>query len=136
MKERKKPTQSWIEKSKNEIEREEELLAKRMELLNDIRIKKLLYEDSEAFKVGYEAGFSKACEMLHDFAKTVYEMRKTQGDFSILNGRITYKVNNAVKVDKDEYLKHAELMNQMVALEDKVDAWIKENYPHLMEDKQ
>lgn len=50
MKERKKPTQSWIEKSKNEIEYEEELLAKRMELLNDIRIKKLLYQDSEAFK--------------------------------------------------------------------------------------
>lgn len=68
MKERKKPTQSWIEKSKNEIEREEELLAKRMELLNDVRIKKLLYQDSEAFKIGYEAGkqemIEKACEWL------------------------------------------------------------------------
>ena len=127
-------TQSWIEKGKNEIEREEEFLAKRMELLNDVRIKKLLYEDSEAFKLGYETGFAEACEMRHDFAETVYEMRKTQGDFSILNGRITYKVNNAVKVDKDEYLKHAELMNQMVALEDKVDTWIKESYPHLTED--
>ena len=134
MKERKKPTLSWLEKSKNEIENEAKLIEERIELLNDIRLKKLLYQDSEAFKIGYEAGFSKACEMLHDFAKTVYKMRKTQGDFFILNGRITYKVNNAVKVDKDEYLKHAELMNQMVALEDKVDAWIKENYPHLMED--
>ena len=134
MRNRKKPSQSWIEKSKNEIENEEELLEERIKQVKEIRIKKLLYEDSEAFKIGYEEGFSKACEMLHDFAKTVYEMRKTQGDFSILNGRITYKVNNAVKVDKDEYLKHAELMNQMVALEDKVDAWIKESYPHLMED--
>ena len=59
MKERKKPTQSWVERSKHEIEHEEELLAKRLELLNDIRIKKLLYEDSEAFKIGYEAGFAR-----------------------------------------------------------------------------
>ena len=42
MRERKKPTQSWIEKSKNEIMHEEELLAKRIELLNDVRIKKML----------------------------------------------------------------------------------------------
>lgn len=68
MKERKKPTQSWLEKSKNDIENEEELLAKRLESLNDIRIKKLLYEDSEAFKIGYEAGkqemIEKACEWI------------------------------------------------------------------------
>ena len=134
MKERKKPTQSWIEKSKNEIENADRLLAERQEQLNDIRIKKLLYADSEAFKIGYEAGFSKACELLHDFAFLVHQMRKMQGDYSILNGRITYKVNNGINVYEDEYLKHVELMNQMVALEDKVDIWIKENYPNLMDD--
>ena len=134
MKERKKPTKSWIEKSKNEVENEEELLAKRLELLNDIRIKKLLYGDSEAFKIGYEAGFTKACELLHDFAQLVYQMREMQGDCSILNCRITYKMNNGIKVDKDEYLKHAELMNQMVALEAKVDTWIQENYENFEED--
>ena len=64
-----------IEKSKNEIAREEEYL---VELLNDIRIKKLLYGDSEAFKVGYEAGLAQACEMLHDFAEMVCKMREAQ----------------------------------------------------------
>ena len=53
MKERKKPTKSFIERSLDEIEK-------------------------EAFKKGYEAGFTKACEMLHDFAKKVREMRKRQ----------------------------------------------------------
>ena len=134
MRNRKKPSQSWIEKSKNEIENEEELLEDRIKQVNDIRIKKLLYEDSEAFKIGYEAGFTKACEMLHDFALLVYQMRKMQGDYSILNGSITYKMNNGIKVDKDEYLKHAELMNQMVALEAKVDTWIQENYENFEED--
>ena len=127
MRERKKPSQSWMERTRYEFEHEDELLTERLEKLKEIRHHK-------AFIAGWEEGFSKACEMLHDFAKTVYEMRKTQGDFSILNGRITYKVNNAVKVDKDEYLKHAELMNQMVALEDKVDAWIRENYDYFETD--
>lgn len=65
---------------------------------------------------------------LKEFASLVKQMRGAQMDYSILNGRITYKVNNGVNVDKDEYLKHAELMNQMVALEDKVDTWMQENY--------
>ena len=134
MRERKKPSLSWIEKSKNEIENEEELLEERIKQVKEIRIKKLLYGDSEAFKIGYEAGFTKACEMLHDFAQLVYQMRKMQGDYSILNGSITYKMNNGIKVDKDEYLKHAELMNQMVALEAKVDTWIQENYENFEED--
>ena len=134
MRNRKKPSQSWIEKSKNEIENEEELLEERIKQVKEIRIKKLLYGDSEAFKIGYEAGFTKACEMLHDFAQLVYQMRKMQGDYSILNGSITYKMNNGIKVDKDEYLKHAELMNQMVALEAKVDTWIQENYENFEED--
>ena len=53
MKERNKPTKSFIARCTEEIEK-------------------------EAFKEGYEAGFTKSCEMLHDFAKTVYEMRKRQ----------------------------------------------------------
>ena len=86
MKERNKPTKSWIEKSKNEIAHEEKYLAKRIELLNDIRIKKLLYGDSEAFKVGYEAGFAKACEILHDFVLLVKRMRDKQLNADMLSG--------------------------------------------------
>ena len=125
MRERKKPTQSWVEKSKNEIEREEEYLAKRIELLNDIRIKKLLYQDSEAFKVGYEAGFAKACEMLHDFAKTVYEMRKRQEEERITRGWIMESSEGMTR-----HLRHLERRQN---LEAEVDTWIQENYPHLME---
>ena len=40
MKERKKPTQSWIKKSKYEIENADELLAERQEQLKKIREKK------------------------------------------------------------------------------------------------
>ena len=116
MKERKKPTQSWVAKSKNEIENEEELLAERLELLNDIRIKKLLYQDSEAFKVGYEAGFSKACEILHDFALIVRKMRKAQSNFYRDKRRDRYAYQN------------------MRNKEGNVDAWIRENYPDLMEE--
>ena len=116
MKERKKTSLSWIEKSKNEIENEEELLAKRLELLNDIRIKKLLYQDSEAFKVGYEAGFSKACEILHDFALIVRKMRKAQSNFYRDKRRDRYAYQN------------------MRNKEGNVDAWIRENYPDLMEE--
>ena len=122
MKERKKPTQSWIEKSKNEIEKEEEFLAKRMELLNDVRIKKLLYEDSEAFKLGYEAGFAEACEMLHDFAKTVYEMRKRQ------------RVVGRAMIECDDYSELTILINSAEDWEAEVDAWIGMNYAQLMED--
>ena len=116
MKERKKTSLSWIEKSKNEIENEEELLAKRLELLNDIRIKKLLYQDSEAFRAGYEVGFSKACEMLHDFALIVRKMRKAQSNFYRDKRRDRYAYQN------------------MRNKEGNVDFWIRENYPDLMED--
>ena len=122
MKERKIPTRSWIEKSKNEIEREEELLVKRMELLNDIRIKKMLYEDSEAFKVGYEAGFAKACDMLHDFAEMVYRMRWAQSDE--LAARDNKDIDNEMAFG-----------NCARVMEAEVDTWISENYPHLMEEE-
>ena len=121
MRERKKPTQSWVEKSKNEIEREEEYLAKRIELLNDIRIKKLLYQDSEAFKVGYEAGFAKACEMLHDFAHDVYSMRLAQGDEQSA-------IDNA---DQDNAHRIGLIARDW---EDKVETWIRENYNYFETD--
>ena len=53
MKERNKPSQSFIERSIEEIEK-------------------------EAFKEGYEARLAKACGMLRNFAKAVYGMRKRQ----------------------------------------------------------
>ena len=40
MKQRKKPSQSWIERSKYEIENEDRLLAERQERINKIREKK------------------------------------------------------------------------------------------------
>ena len=95
---------------------------------------KLLYQDSEAFKVGYEAGFAKACEMLHDFAEMVNKMMKAQWDESILNAHITYKVNSGVKVEEEEYVKHNERIFQKCEYELQVRGWIKENYPHLMEE--
>ena len=122
MKERKKPTQSWVAKSKNEIENADRLLIKRTGELKRIRmikkheINKLLYQDSEAFKVGYEAGFAKACEMLHDFALLVRKMRKAQSNFYRDKRREQYAYKN------------------MRNKEGNVDAWIRENYPNLMEE--
>ena len=40
MRERKKPSQSWIERSKHEVENADELLAERQEQLKEIREKK------------------------------------------------------------------------------------------------
>ena len=129
MRNRKKPSQSWIERSKNEIENADRLLAERAEELKGIRmikeheIKKLLYQDSEAFKVGYEAGFAKACEMLHDFAKKVYEMRKRQ------------RAVEKAMTECDDYSELTILVNSAEDWEAEIDTWIKENYPHLMEEE-
>ena len=41
MKERKKPSQSWIERSKYEIENADRLLAERIEMVKEIRKKKV-----------------------------------------------------------------------------------------------
>lgn len=83
---------------------------------------KLLYQDSEAFKVGYEAGFSKACEMLHDFAKTVYGMRKRQ------------RAVERAMTECDDYSELTILVNSAEDWEAEVDSWIGMNYPHLKED--
>ena len=83
--------------------------------MEETEVKKLLYQDSEAFKVGYEAGFAKACEMLHDFAEMVGKMREAQKIYSDMfpTGYGCYAPTE---------------------LEAEVDTWIKENYPHLMEE--
>ena len=122
MRERKKPSQSWMEKTRYEFEHEDELLAERLELLNDIRTKKLLYADSEAFKIGYEAGFTKACEILHDFAKTVYGMRERQ------------RAVERAMTECDDYSELTILVNSAEDWEAEVDVWIGMNYPDLMED--
>ena len=83
--------------------------------MKDTEVKKLLYQDSEAFKVGYEAGFAKACEMLHDCADLVRKMREAQRVYS--------------EMFPTDYECYAP-----TELECKVDTWIKENYPHLMEE--
>lgn len=121
MRERKKPTQSWIAKSKYEIENADRLLAERAEELKDIRVNKLLYQDSEAFKVGYEAGFAKACDMLYDFAKRVYEMRKRQ------------RAVERAMTESDDYSELTIYINSAEDWEAEVDAWIGMNYPQLME---
>ena len=122
MKERNKPTKSWVERSKHEVESADKLLAKRIEEAKKIRANKLLYQDSEAFKVGYEAGFSKACEILHDFAKTVYEMRKRQ------------RAVERAMTECDDYSELTILVNSAEDWEAEVDSWIGMNYPDLMED--
>ena len=122
MKERNKPSQSWMERTRYEFEHKDELLAERIELLNDIRTKKLLYADSEAFKIGYEAGFTKACEILHDFAKTVYGMRERQ------------RAVERAMTECDDYSELTILVNSAEDWEAEVDVWIGMNYPDLMED--
>lgn len=97
MKERNKPTKSFIAKSIEEIEK-------------------------EAFKEGYEAGFSKGCELLHDFAKTVYGMRKRQ------------RAVERAMTESDDYSELTILVNSAEDWEAEVDSWIGMNYPDLMED--
>ena len=71
MKERKKPSQSWVTRSKYEIENADRLLAERIEKVKEIRANKLLCQDSETFMDGYEAGkremIEKACEWLKEY---------------------------------------------------------------------
>ena len=96
MRERKKPSQSWIEKSIEEIEK-------------------------EAFKKGYEAGFTKACEILRDFAHDVYAMRYAQND-----------EQSAVKNSDQDNAHRCGLCAR--ELEDRVDTWIRENYNYFETD--
>lgn len=96
MKERKKPTKSFIARSVEEIE-------------------------NEAFNKGYEAGFTKACEILHDFAHDVYAMRLAQ-----------YDEQSAID-NSDQDRAHRDGLCAR-ELEDRVDTWIQENYENFEED--
>lgn len=98
MKERNKPTKSFIARCTEEIEK-------------------------EAFKEGYEAGFSKACEMFHDFAEVVCKMRGAQKKV---------RGYSPLRCEQERCQWENDLDNKTY-LEDEVDTWIKENYPHLME---
>ena len=109
MKERNKPPKSFIARSIEEIEK-------------------------EAFKKGYEAGFAQACEITHDFAELVSKMMAAQSEEVILDARIKLKKSGGIKVEEADYKKHNDAILQMNECESKVNTWIKENYPHLMED--
>ena len=108
MKERNKPTKSFIARSIEEIEK-------------------------EAFKKGYEAGFSKAW-MIHDFAELVSKMLKAQEDEVILDARIKLKASGGIKVEEVDYIKHNTAILHRAEYESKVYTWIRENYPYLLED--
>lgn len=86
MKERNKTTKSFIARSVEEIEK-------------------------EAFNEGYKAGFTKACEKLHCFAKTVYEMREAQRELDTCSiGDYGFRQHCAAQLESkvDEYLKKME----------------------------
>ena len=90
-------------------------------MIKEYEKNKLLYQDSEAFKIGYEAGFTKACEILHDFAYDVYTMRYAQSD-------------KQAAIDNSDQ-ENAHRMGLITReLEDKVDAWIRENYNYFETD--
>ena len=87
-----------------------------------------------AFVAGWEAGFTKACEITHDFAELVSKMMAAQSEEVILDARIKLKKSGGIKVEEDDYIKHNAAILQMTEYESKVNTWIKENYPHLIED--
>lgn len=73
-------------------------------------------EEHKAFRAGYEAGFTKACEITRDFAVLVRRMRKAQSNFYRDKRRDRYAYQN------------------MRNKEGNVDAWIRENFENLTED--
>jgi hypothetical protein len=85
MRERKKPSQSWIGRSIEEIEK-------------------------EAFNKGWEAGFAKACEITHKFADLVCKMREAQKIYSetFPTGHGCYAPTE-LESEVDEYLKKMEV---------------------------
>ena len=60
-----------------------------------------------------------------DFIALVRKMREAQTEFTILDGRIAYKINKNIKIDAEEYAEHSALMYQMVSLESEVDEYLK-----------
>jgi hypothetical protein len=60
-----------------------------------------------------------------EFVSLVKCMREAQTEFTILDGRIAYKINKNIKIDTEEYAEHSALMYQMVSLESEVDEYLK-----------
>ena len=60
-----------------------------------------------------------------DFIALVKRMREAQTEFTILDGRVAFKINKNIKIDAEEYAEHSALMYQMVSLESEVDEWLK-----------
>lgn len=60
-----------------------------------------------------------------DFLSLVKRMREAQTEFTILDGRVAYKINKNIKIDAEEYAEHSALMYQMVSLESEVDEYLK-----------
>jgi hypothetical protein len=59
------------------------------------------------------------------FVSLVKRMREAQTEFTILDGRVAYKINKNIKIDTEEYAEHSALMYQMVSLESEVDEYLK-----------
>ena len=74
-----------------------------------------------AFVAGWEAGFTKACEITHDFAVLVSRMRKKQWNAGMITGEEDMDFIDMVFVEQRE-------------AEREVDTWIRENYEHLLEE--
>lgn len=62
---------------------------------------------------------------LLEFVSLVKRMREAQDNFTILDGRLTYKVNSGVKVDEKDYQEHSDAMYKMMTLEGEVDEYLK-----------
>lgn len=60
-----------------------------------------------------------------EFISLVKRMREAQTEFTILDGRVAFKINKNIKIDAEEYAEHSALMYQMVSLESEVDEWLK-----------
>ena len=60
-----------------------------------------------------------------EFASLVKRMREAQKEFTILDGRVAYKINQNIKIEAEEYAEHAARMYQMVSLESEVDEYLK-----------
>jgi hypothetical protein len=60
-----------------------------------------------------------------EFVSLVKRMREAQTEFTILDGRVAFKINKNIKIDAEEYAEHSALMYQMISLESEVDEYLK-----------
>lgn len=82
------------------------------------------WDKEEVIKLAKEVAV--ACKENIDFTCLVKRMREAQDNFTILDGRLTYKVNSGVKVDEKDYQEHSDAMYKMMTLEGEVDEYLKE----------